>query len=161
MISQGDGDHAPIEERRGLARDWVKRCTSASCSPSTITRAGCFVPGSLGPRGALGACTDLQPVYRRLVKMVLEQLQSRDQQIGQLDQEMAMLLRRRAGRLRAHESARRGVHHATKGRDGLQKRHAERHLRQSHAEHAADALVGRTFSRMAARWAPTETRRRI
>jgi transposase len=41
---------------------------------------------------ALGACTDLKPVYRRLLKMVLEQLQSLDQQIGQLDQEMAMLL---------------------------------------------------------------------
>src|SRR6267143_1670704 len=38
---------------------------------------------------ALGACTDLKPVYRRLLKMVLEQLQFLDQQIGQLDQEMA------------------------------------------------------------------------
>src|SRR3981189_1079549 len=43
---------------------------------------------------ALGACTDLKPVYRRLLKMVLEQLQFLDQQIGQLDQEMAMLLNR-------------------------------------------------------------------
>jgi transposase len=41
---------------------------------------------------ALGACTDLKPVYRRLVKMVLEQLQFLEQQIGQLDQEMASLL---------------------------------------------------------------------
>ena len=41
---------------------------------------------------ALGACTDLKPVYRRLLKMVLEQLQFLEQQIGQLDQEMAMLL---------------------------------------------------------------------
>jgi transposase len=41
---------------------------------------------------ALGACTDLKPVYRRLLKMVLEQLQFLDQQICQLDQEMAMLL---------------------------------------------------------------------
>src|SRR6201987_1771272 len=41
---------------------------------------------------ALGACTDLKPVYRRLLKMVLEQLQFLDQQIVQLDQEMAMLL---------------------------------------------------------------------
>src|SRR5713226_9797238 len=49
--------------------------------------------------------------------------------------------------------ARRRVHHATNGRDGLQDRHAERHLRQSHSGHAADALVGRRFSRMAARWA--------
>jgi transposase len=42
---------------------------------------------------ALGACTDLKPVYRRLLKMVLEQLQFLEQQIGQLDQELASLLR--------------------------------------------------------------------
>jgi len=41
---------------------------------------------------ALGACTELQPVYRRLLKMFLEELQLIDQQIGQLDQEMAALL---------------------------------------------------------------------
>ena len=38
---------------------------------------------------ALGACTDLKPVYRRLLKMALEQLQFLEQQIGQLDQELA------------------------------------------------------------------------
>ena len=42
---------------------------------------------------ALGACTDLQPVYRRLLNMALEQLQFLEQQIGQLDQEIASLLR--------------------------------------------------------------------
>jgi transposase len=41
---------------------------------------------------ALGASTDLKPVYRRLLKMALEQLQFLEQQIGQLDQEMASLL---------------------------------------------------------------------
>src|SRR6266704_385078 len=41
---------------------------------------------------ALGACTDLKPVYRQLLKMALEQLQFLEQQIGQLDQEMASLL---------------------------------------------------------------------
>jgi transposase len=41
---------------------------------------------------ALGACTDLKPLYRRLLKMALEQLQFLEQQIGQLDQEMASLL---------------------------------------------------------------------
>ena len=41
---------------------------------------------------ALGACTDLKPVYRRLLKMALEQLQFLEQQISQLDQEMASLL---------------------------------------------------------------------
>ena len=42
---------------------------------------------------ALGACTDLKPVYRRLLKMALEQLQFFEQQIGLLDQEIASLLR--------------------------------------------------------------------
>ena len=34
-----------------------------------------------------------QPIYRRLLKMALEQLQFLEQQIGQLDQEVAGLLR--------------------------------------------------------------------
>jgi transposase len=41
---------------------------------------------------ALGACTDLKPVYRRLLKMALEQLQFLEQQMDQLDQELASLL---------------------------------------------------------------------
>jgi transposase len=41
---------------------------------------------------ALGACTELKPVYRRLLQMFLEELQLIEQQIGQLDQEMAALL---------------------------------------------------------------------
>ena len=41
---------------------------------------------------ALAACAELQPVYRRLLKMFLEELQLIEQQIGQLDQEMAALL---------------------------------------------------------------------
>jgi transposase len=44
-------------------------------------------------RDTLGACTELNPVYRRLVKMALEELQLIEQQIGQLDQEIAGLLR--------------------------------------------------------------------
>src|SRR5215472_6018035 len=44
-------------------------------------------------RDALSACTELNPVYRRLVKMALDDLQLIEQQIGQLDQEMASLLR--------------------------------------------------------------------
>ena len=42
---------------------------------------------------ALGACTELNPVYRRLVGLALDDLQLIEQQIGQLDQEMASLLR--------------------------------------------------------------------
>ncbi len=41
---------------------------------------------------ALGACTELNPVYRRLLKMMLEELQLIEAQIGQLEQEMAGLL---------------------------------------------------------------------
>src|SRR5512140_897614 len=41
---------------------------------------------------ALGASADLKPVYRRLLKMVLEQLRLIDEQIGELDKEMASLL---------------------------------------------------------------------
>ena len=41
---------------------------------------------------ALGACTELKPVYRRLLKMALEQLQFLKQQIDQLNQELASLL---------------------------------------------------------------------
>ena len=43
-------------------------------------------------RDELGACTELNPVYRRLVKMALEQLRLIEEQIGQLDQEIAGLL---------------------------------------------------------------------
>jgi transposase len=42
---------------------------------------------------ALGACTELNPVYRRLVRLALHDLQLIEQQIGQLDQEIASLLR--------------------------------------------------------------------
>ena len=41
---------------------------------------------------ALSACTELNPVYRRLLKMVLEELQFLEQQIVKLEQEMASLL---------------------------------------------------------------------
>jgi len=41
---------------------------------------------------ALGACQDIPPVYRRLVKMALEDWQRLDTQIRQLEQEMATLL---------------------------------------------------------------------
>ena len=41
---------------------------------------------------ALGACADLDPVYRRLVHMTLDELRLLEEQIGQLDQDMARLL---------------------------------------------------------------------
>jgi transposase len=44
-------------------------------------------------RDALGACQELSPVYRRLVKMALKDLDLIEKQIKQLDQELADLLR--------------------------------------------------------------------
>jgi hypothetical protein len=41
---------------------------------------------------ALGACTELDAVYRRRLKMALEELRLIDEQIGELDKEMASLL---------------------------------------------------------------------
>ena len=43
-------------------------------------------------RDALGAATDLHPVYRRLLHMTLEELQLLDAQMSHLDQDMARLL---------------------------------------------------------------------
>ena len=42
---------------------------------------------------ALGACTELNPVFRRLMKMALEELQLIEQQMDKLEQEIATLLR--------------------------------------------------------------------
>src|SRR5882762_1705491 len=42
---------------------------------------------------ALGVCQELNPVYRRLIKMVLDEVASIDKRIEQLNQEMASLLR--------------------------------------------------------------------
>ena len=41
---------------------------------------------------ALGACRDLHPVYRQLLKMALQELKLMEEQIDKLDQEMASLL---------------------------------------------------------------------
>jgi len=41
---------------------------------------------------ALGACTELKPMYHRLLQMFLEELQLIDQQISKLDEELASLL---------------------------------------------------------------------
>jgi len=43
-------------------------------------------------RDALGACTQLNPVYRQLLKMMFEELEMIEKQIGQLDQDIANLL---------------------------------------------------------------------
>jgi transposase len=43
-------------------------------------------------RDAFGACADLHPVYRRLVKLTLDELRVIEDHLGQLDQQMADLL---------------------------------------------------------------------
>jgi transposase len=43
-------------------------------------------------RDAFGACVDLHPVYRRLVKLTLDELRLIEDQLAQLDQQMADLL---------------------------------------------------------------------
>jgi transposase len=43
-------------------------------------------------RNAFGACADLHPVYRRLVKLTLEELRVIEDHLAQLDQQMAKLL---------------------------------------------------------------------
>jgi transposase len=43
-------------------------------------------------RDAFGACVDLHPVYRRLVKLTLDELRLIEDQLAQLDQQMAVLL---------------------------------------------------------------------
>ena len=45
-------------------------------------------------RDALGACTELNSVYRRLLKMALKEVGLLEEEIQQLDQELASLLRR-------------------------------------------------------------------
>lgn len=44
-------------------------------------------------RDALGACANLHPVYRRLLRLALDELGLIEQQIGHLDEELARLLR--------------------------------------------------------------------
>jgi len=44
-------------------------------------------------RDALGACSDLHPLYRRLLTMTLDELEMIDTHIRQLDAELALLLR--------------------------------------------------------------------
>src|SRR5262252_8389176 len=77
------------------ARRMLKAIADVETNPATLAALGDqrlrATPAQL--RDALGACTELNPVYRRLVKMTLEDLQLIEQQIGQLDQEIASLLR--------------------------------------------------------------------
>jgi transposase len=76
------------------ARRMLKALADGETDPSAIAALGDqrlhATPAQL--RDALGACTELNPVYRRLVKMTLEDVEFVEQQISQLDQEIASLL---------------------------------------------------------------------
>lgn len=76
------------------ARRMLKAIAEGETDPSALTSLGDkrlrATPAQL--RDALGACAELNPVYRRLIKLTLERLQFVEQQMEQLDQETATLL---------------------------------------------------------------------
>jgi len=77
------------------ARRMLKAIAEGASDPAALAALGDprLRATSAQLRDALGACAELNPVYRQLVKMMLEELQLIEQQIGQLDQEIASLLR--------------------------------------------------------------------
>lgn len=76
------------------ARRMLKALAEGETSPSALAALADqrlrATPSQL--QDALGACTELNPVYRRLLKMTLDGLQFVEQQIAQLDQGVASLL---------------------------------------------------------------------
>jgi transposase len=77
------------------ARRMLKAIADGEADPAAL--AGLADPGLRATPeqlcDALSACQELHPVYRQIVKLALDELQLLDQQIGQLDQQMAGLLR--------------------------------------------------------------------
>jgi transposase len=61
--------------------------------PRTFSLLAHWLPIALQRFPHCGACTELNPVYRRLVSMALEELRLINEQIGRLDQEIAGLLK--------------------------------------------------------------------
>jgi transposase len=76
------------------ARRMLHALADGETNPSVLTALGSSrlrsTPEQLAD--ALGACTDMHATHRRLLKMMLEQLRLLDEQISQLDQEMAKLM---------------------------------------------------------------------
>jgi transposase len=76
------------------ARRMLQALADGETNPATLaalaSRRLRATPGQLCD--ALGACADLHPVYRRLLKLVLEELRVIEDHIAQLDHEMAGLL---------------------------------------------------------------------
>ena len=77
------------------ARRMLPAMAESECDPAALATRAHFglraTPAALSD--ALGACRELHPVYRRLIKMALADVQRLDQEIAQLNQEMADLLR--------------------------------------------------------------------
>jgi transposase len=76
------------------ARRMLKALADGETNPDALAALGSqrlhATPEQLSD--ALGACRDIHPVYRRLLKMALEELRLLEEQIDKLDQEMATLL---------------------------------------------------------------------
>ena len=77
------------------ARRMLRAIASGATDPSAVAALGNrrlhATPDQL--RDALGACTDLHPVYRRLLTWTLDELEIIERHIQQLDEELAQLLR--------------------------------------------------------------------
>lgn len=77
------------------ARRMLRAVGSGATDPAAVAALGSprlhATPDQL--RDALGACTDLHPVYRRLLTMTLDELDRLETHIHQLDEELAQLLR--------------------------------------------------------------------
>jgi transposase len=85
-----------VSDLLGLSgRRMLRAVASGATDPATIAALGSprlhATPDQL--RDALGACTDLNPVYRRLLAMTLDELDVIDAHVRQLDEELARLLR--------------------------------------------------------------------
>jgi transposase len=76
------------------ARSMLQAVAEGETNPETIAALADHRLRATAPqlRDALGACCDLHPVYRQLLKMALEELKLMEEQIDKLEQEMANLL---------------------------------------------------------------------
>jgi transposase len=84
-----------VSDLLGLsARRMLQAIADGETDPAKVTALADYrlraTPDQLAD--ALGACADLHPVYRRLIKMTLEEVRFIDEQIDVLDREMAGLL---------------------------------------------------------------------
>jgi transposase len=85
-----------VSDLLGLsARRMLRAVGSGTTDPGTVAALGSprlhAAPDQL--RDALGACTELHPVYRRLLTLTLDELDGLETHLRQLDEELAQLLR--------------------------------------------------------------------